>query len=258
MDLKAVIFDVNGCLVDILTDDGRVEVFRKMRDFLYYQGVYIHKTQLRELYFQLLKQQQLTSREKHVEFNGEAIWGKIIQLHESPLTRALSLETRRSLPVLAAQVYRSLTLCKKLCVYPGVQNTLDILRLSYRLGVVTDAQSAYAVPELAAVGLAHYFDPIIVSGDHGFRKPDRRLFEMCLDRLQLKPENAIYVGNDMYRDVYGAKQAGLNVVYFSSNQGNKEPHDSEPDYVINEFSELLLAIEFIKKRDAANSTKSMR
>jgi len=34
-----------------------------------------------------------------------------------------------------------------------------------------DAQTAYAVPELRAVGLHEYFDPIVISGDYGYRKP---------------------------------------------------------------------------------------
>ena len=49
-----------------------------------------------------------------------------------------------------------------------------------RTGHVTDAQSAYARGELHKVGLLDYFDPIVVSGDHGYRKPDRRLFQLAL------------------------------------------------------------------------------
>ena len=39
------------------------------------------------------------------------------------------------------------------------------------MAVVTDAQAANARGELHQVGLLGYFDPIVVSGDHGFRKP---------------------------------------------------------------------------------------
>ncbi len=104
------------------------------------------------------------------------------------------------------------------------EKTLDVLKQSYRLAVVTDAQSAYARREMQAVGIYDNFDPVIVSGDYGFRKPEKRLFQMALDQLHLKAENAIYVGNDMYRDIYGAKKVGMMSILFASNQGDKEPH----------------------------------
>jgi hypothetical protein len=42
------------------------------------------------------------------------------------------------------------------------------------------------------------------SGDHGYRKPDRRLFQLALDGMAIAAENTLYVGNDMCRDIYGA------------------------------------------------------
>ncbi|MDP1836760.1 MAG: HAD family hydrolase [Chlamydiales bacterium] len=242
MDVQAILFDVNGCMIDILTDEADVNVFRKMRDFLHYVGVHVHKTELRELYFQLLKQQKDISLEEHAEFNGPAIWNRIIDVQGT----GQNPETHKYLSHLAAQMYRALTLKKKISLYPGVINTLDILRPAYRMAVVTDGQAAYAVPELAAAGIEKYFDPIIVSGDYGYRKPDPRLFHHALEALDVKPENAVFVGNDMYRDVYGAKQVGMKVVFFSSNQGDKDSRDAVPDYIIYQFSELLQAIQFFK------------
>ena len=85
---------------------------------------------------------------------------------------------------------------------------LDVLRDRFTLAVVTDGQSAYARGELHKAGLADYFDPIVVSADHGFRKPDRRLFQIALDGLGVAAENAMYVGNDMHRDIFGAREIG--------------------------------------------------
>ena len=89
--------------------------------------------------------------------------------------------------------------------------------------MVTDAQSAYARGELHKVGLLGYFDPIVVSGDHGYRKPDRRLFQFALDGMDVAAGNALYVGNDMYRDIFGAREAGMTTVMFDSDQGSKGP-----------------------------------
>jgi len=74
------------------------------------------------------------------------------------------------------------------------------------LAAVSDGQSAYAVPELQAAGLQEYFKPVIVSGDLGFRKPDVRIFEMALSGMGLRPDDVLFIDNDMYRDIYGAQQ----------------------------------------------------
>ncbi len=105
--------------------------------------------------------------------------------------------------------------------------------------MVTDAQSAYARGDLHKVGLLDYFDPIVVSGDHGFRKPDRRLFQLALDGLGVAPEHALYAGNDMHRDIHGASQAGMWTVLVHSDQGKDTYPDCEPDYRIADLRGLL-------------------
>ena len=66
------------------------------------------------------------------------------------------------------------------------------------------------------MGITHYFDVIVVSADHGFRKPDRRLFQYALDGMGVAAENTMYIGNDMHRDIYGAREAGMRTVMYDS------------------------------------------
>jgi putative hydrolase of the HAD superfamily len=128
---------------------------------------------------------------------------------------------------------------RRLGLYPYVREVLDVLRPRYPLALVTDAQSEYARGELHKVGLLGYFDPIIVSGDHGYRQPDQRLFQLALDGMAVAAEETLYVGNDMYRDIYGAREAGLTTVMFDSDQGTKAYQDCMPDYTITDFRDLL-------------------
>ncbi len=114
-----------------------------------------------------------------------------------------------------------------------------MLRGRYPLAAVTDAQSTYARGELHKVGLLGYFEPLIVSGDHGFRKPDQRLFHLALDGVGVAAEHALYVGNDMYHDIFGARRAGMKTVLFDSDQGAKEYRDCVPDYTITDIRDLL-------------------
>ena len=128
---------------------------------------------------------------------------------------------------------------KKLKLYPHVRAMLDQLRQRFPLAIVTDAQSAYACGELHKVGLTQYFGPIVVSGDHGFRKPDARLFEYALEKMGVSAAQTVYVGNDMFRDIYGARQVGMRTIMFDSDQGTKEYEDCAPDYRITDHRDLL-------------------
>ncbi|HYB46645.1 MAG TPA: HAD family hydrolase [Streptosporangiaceae bacterium] len=238
MDIRAVAFDVNGTLVRILTDDDEEGIFRAAAHFLSYQGIELHRHELRDLYFQIMKEQLRTSPEEYPEFDAVGIWRRIIEDHGTDFTRSLPAGKRKQMPLFLAEMSRGISR-RRLGLYPYVREVLDILRDRYPLALVTDSQSTYARGELHKVGLLGYFDPIIVSGDHGYRKPDRRLFQLALDGMAVAAENALYVGNDMHRDIYGAQQAGLTTVMFDSDQGTKIYQDCTPDYTITDFRDLL-------------------
>jgi len=229
---------VNGTLVRILTDDGMEQIFRSIAHFLTYQGIDLHRHQVRDLYFEHMKEQQRASPEEHPEFDAVGIWRSILQAHLTEFTRALPAEKLEQMPLFLAEMYRGISRCR-LRLYPHVREVLDVLRERYSLAVVTDAQSAYARSELYKVGLLDYFDPIIVSGDHGYRKPDRRLFQFALDGMGVAAEHALYVGNDMHRDIFGAQEAGMVTVMVESDQGADVYLDCVPDYTITDLRDLL-------------------
>jgi putative hydrolase of the HAD superfamily len=238
MDIRAVAFDVNGTLVRILTDDGMEQIFRSIAHFLTYQGIDLHRHQVRDLYFEQMKEQQQASPEQHPEFDAVGIWRSILEAHLTEFTRALPAEKLEQMPIFLAEMYRGISRCR-LRLYPHVLEVLDVLRERYPLAVVTDAQSAYARAELHKVGLLDYFDPIVVSGDHGYRKPDRRLFQLALDGMGVAAEHALYVGNDMHRDIFGAQEAGMTTVMVESDQGADVHLDCVPDYTITDLRDLL-------------------
>lgn len=87
--------------------------------------------------------------------------------------------------------------------------------------------------------MTEFFGPIAVSGEHGFRKLDRRLFQYALDGMGVPAEKTVYVGNDTYRDVYGAREMGITTVMFVSDRGTKEHEGCVPDFTITDHRDLL-------------------
>ena len=61
------------------------------------------------------------------------------------------------------------------------------------------------------------FDNIIISAEVKLVKPDEHIFRLALDRLDVDPEQAIFV-DDMQRNVDGAKAVGLHGIRFFTPQ----------------------------------------
>jgi putative hydrolase of the HAD superfamily len=242
MQIEAIAFDVNGTLIEIQTEDGMEAIFRAAGHFLTYQGIDLRRHQVRDLYFQHMKQQQKASAEEYPEYDAVEIWRTIIDEHASDFTRGLPAEKLREMPLFLAELTRGIAR-RRLRPYPYVREVLDVLKARYPLAVVTDAQSAYARAELHKVGLLDYFKPVIVSGDYGFRKPDPRLFQYALDGLGVAAEKTMYIGNDMHRDIFGAREVGLTTVMFDSDQGTKQHLDCVPNYTITDWRQLLGILE---------------
>ena len=250
MNIRGIIFDVNGTLLDIYTNEWHDDVYRVLSNLLSYQGIALAPNDIKYNYFEIMKEQRAASGERHREFDVIGIFRKIIAEHATDFTRALPREKYEQLPILLAEVHRAASRFR-LQPYPGVEDTLRQLHSQYRLAVISDAQTPYALPELHAAGLSGYFDPIIISGDVGFRKPDLRLFSAALSAMKMDPSEVVHVGNDMYRDIYGAQGLKMKAVFFKSNQGVQEKEGVKPDYIIYKFPELLDAIQFFKDSNQA-------
>ena len=240
MAIKGILFDLYGTLIDIETDESLEEIYRGIAHYLTYQGVYLHRWEVRDRYYRIMKEQKEACGEECPEVDVEAIWNTFLKREGMKAAPA-----RRKLALILAQMYRGISR-KRLHLYPDVKRVLDELCPAYRMAIVSDAQPCYALPEMKAVGLDGCFDPIIISAQYGFRKPDKRLSEKALDIMKLKPTEAIFVGNDMYRDIYGAKRLGIKTIFIDSNQGDKSHENVCPDYFAHRFEDVLRGVEALK------------
>ena len=244
--IRGIIFDINGTLSDIWTDEESLDVYRVVSNFLDYQGVKIPSEKLKKLYFEINKRQRTDSDEPYPEFDIVALFKTMTDKNATSFFSDLPKKKRKLLPAITAEVFRAASR-RRLKLYPDVKKTLDALRKKYKLASVSDGQSAWARAELASVGLDGCFHPFIVSGDYGYRKPDERLFKKALKKMDMTAAEVVFVGNDMYRDVFGAAQLGIKTVLFRSNQGEQEYCGTRADAEITAFGQLPAAIKAIEK-----------
>jgi len=92
---------------------------------------------------------------------------------------------------------------------------------------------------LVKLGLATYFEVVVISGSVGIKKPDPRIFQLALTQTVLSPGEVLYVG-DAEEDVAGAIAAGIHPI-FLRRKGPGEANPSPPtgSTVITQLTDLL-------------------
>jgi HAD superfamily hydrolase (TIGR01509 family) len=97
-------------------------------------------------------------------------------------------------------------------VEDGAHEVLEALqRDGYRLGVISNADGRIQ-SLLERVGLLPHFEFVIDSGNLGVEKPDPAIFREGCRRLDLPPNECLYVGDLYPVDYLGAREAGLQAV----------------------------------------------
>lgn len=85
-------------------------------------------------------------------------------------------------------------------MYPEAQAVLaGVHSRGGLIGIVSDF-SFDLRPAVAEHGLADDVDAIVISSDHGFQKPDTRMFTVALDLLQVDAGDTLMVGDRASHD----------------------------------------------------------
>jgi putative hydrolase of the HAD superfamily len=212
-NIKAVVFDIDGTLVDRNT-----AFINYCNDFIdKYSSIYPYEGDREKLIEYMIK----------IDENG---YGGLLNF--IPRLRAMW-----ELPIKPEDFKKERNeLFGKYAVgMPRVHEILSTLKKKYKLGVITNGYSKVQRGKMETVGILDYFDDIIVSGEVGIEKPDKNIFFLSCNNLKVKPEETIYVGDYYPNDIAGAKNANITSIWI-----NKEVTDAEYEGIcIQELEELL-------------------
>jgi putative hydrolase of the HAD superfamily len=93
-------------------------------------------------------------------------------------------------------------------------HALEALRAGWRLGIVTNGLPDVQRRKVAALGLEPLVDTVVYACEHGsgLGKPDPEPFLVAADRLGVEPARCVFVGDDLCRDVAGARAVGMRTI----------------------------------------------
>jgi putative hydrolase of the HAD superfamily len=149
--------------------------------------------------------------------------------HESPDNRSRPLENRLIRIFDIDTSARTNDLVSEMCRYfvrpifargQCYEDTFPVLRelraKGFRTAVVSN--TSWGSPtylwhdEMKRIGLFEYMDALVFDRDVGWRKPARPIFEFALEKVQARPNECIFVGDEPRWDVEGSQALGIDAI----------------------------------------------
>ena len=124
---------------------------------------------------------------------------------------------------------------------------LDFIQILKSKGVITanitDLTAQIQFRKLVYFGLDEFFDYVVTSEEAGADKPDKRPFEVALEKLQIEPENIWMIGDNPKSDMVGAGEMGMiKIQKFHDGVKVIKTGMAKPDLVFSNYSELISLI----------------
>jgi putative hydrolase of the HAD superfamily len=129
-----------------------------------------------------------------------------------------------------------------LALRPCVEKLLKKSSETCKLGLISNFTYAPVVhASLRQLGISQFFNAVVVSEENGWRKPHRRIFVDALERLQIKAEEAVYIGDSPLEDIKGAAAVGIRTVFVPSqfySLQDLQASMQKPDVVVEDLEEI--------------------
>ena len=110
---------------------------------------------------------------------------------------------------------------------PGAVACMQELKsMGIRIGIGTDMTAMMQYEKLSAFGFAPYISHIVTRQEAGVEKPHPEFMKLCIKKAEARPEECVFVGDNLKKDACGASACGMHGVWYNP-KGNKLPEDSE-------------------------------
>ena len=144
---------------------------------------------------------------------------------------------------------------------PNLEVLHTLKEWGLKLGIVSNITF---LPELFRAdmdrfGIGAYVDEFVFSAAFGLRKPHPGIYRHMLEMLGASASEAIFVGDRIHDDVWGAQQIGMRGVLTQEfRREEPEPGGTQPDHVISALPELLPYVKRMCDEPASAKTASSR
>jgi len=217
ISIKSVLFDLGGTLITYRVDpfvELEKKISSEIEKLLYQNGYKISENFYFALKTRLWKEWKQKSGMTGAEFRLEEFLCHLL--------RELSIQENaieKLIPPIVEIIYKHDL--KNIVLKPDARKVLNELRtMRLKLGIITNSSYSQHHIEgiLQRLKIAPYFSIVLVSSKEKVAKPHPEIFKKALDRLGIAAQEAVFVGNDLYSDIEGAKKAGIMPILIADGQ----------------------------------------
>ncbi len=132
-------------------------------------------------------------------------------------------------------------------IYEGTTQVLEELkRRGFLLGLISNTTDYEGLKDvLKKFRIFDLFDSIAASALTTWRKPRREIFYYALNQLDVKPYEAVHIGDSLKKDVEGAKAVGMYAIWKFKEGEKLEDSNFKPDFIVRNLSEVLDILELM-------------
>jgi putative hydrolase of the HAD superfamily len=121
-------------------------------------------------------------------------------------------------------------------MFPNAIETLQYLSKKYSMHIITNGFEEVQFIKIKNCGIESFFNNVVTSEKASCQKPDIRIFQYALNAANAEPHNSIMIGDCLDADIGGARNAGLDQVYFNP---KGKAHNQSSTYEIRNLNELV-------------------
>jgi putative hydrolase of the HAD superfamily len=118
---------------------------------------------------------------------------------------------------------------------PEFTQIAEKLQDNYKLAMLSNDLKEWSEFLRNKFNINKYFATTVISGEIGYRKPDKRIFEILLKKINSNPEECLFV-DDKLENLNSASKLGIKTIRFIRNDIKSK---SCTEFEVNNFSELL-------------------
>jgi len=192
--MQAVLFDLDGTLLDRSAS---------LRDFVTWQvqGMLVSEIENKEKYI---------ARFIELDANGSVWKDKVYET----LIDEFSIDNWTPNELLST--YEQCFCAFSKPRHGAVEAVKTLRSRGAKIALVSNGKSPFQERNFRSLGIADLFDAVVISEAVGLRKPDKEIFYLACDLLNVETSGSVFVGDSIESDIEGANNAGIYSIYMPS------------------------------------------
>lgn len=208
-DLKHIFFDLDNTLWDFKanSESTLIQIFnefglrQEFLSFIIFHHIYKHHNQKMWIAYNKgnITKEELITKRFHLTLKEKGIDDKI--LAEDMGNAYLELSAYQTK------------------LFPGTVETLKYLKeKKYHCHIITNGFIKVQSKKIENCGLSEYFNTFTFSEEAGCSKPDKKIFELALNKSKAKVTESIMIGDDINTDIKGALNINMKAIHINHSQ----------------------------------------